>query len=75
MTTTQKDSPEDGPTRFAEQLAKLADLAVCMAVNLQPDQELIVTAPLEARKLVHYVTKSAYQRGARLVTCLTTIPG
>jgi aminopeptidase len=72
--TTQKDSPENGADRFAEQLAKLADLAVCMAVNLQPDQELIVTAPLEARELVHYVTKSAYQRGARLVTCLYDDP-
>jgi aminopeptidase len=71
VTSTQIDSP----ARFAEQLAKLADLAVCMAVNLQPDQELIVTAPLEARELVHYVTKSAYRRGARLVTCLYDDPG
>jgi aminopeptidase len=55
-------------------LDALAALCVQVGVNLQPNQELIVSAPIEAQPLVHRVTTAAYQSGARLVTCLYDDP-
>jgi aminopeptidase len=60
---------------FDDKLAKLAALGLKVGVNLRKGQELIITAPLEASALVRYLTRSAYQEGAKLVTCLYEDPG
>jgi aminopeptidase len=62
-------------SEFDDKLAKLAALGVKTGVNLQKGQELLVTAPLEANALVHHLTRTAYQLGAKLVTCLYEDPG
>ncbi len=59
---------------FETKLSRLADICLTVGVNLQRGQELIVTAPIEASALVHHVTKLAYRRGAKLVTCLYEDP-
>lgn len=59
---------------FTRQLATFAELCVARGINLQHDQELIVTAPLEAAPLVHAITRSAYARGGKSVTCLYEDP-
>src|SRR6516165_5132625 len=58
-------------------LATYAELAVRVALNLQPGQRLIVLGPvayggvsLEAAALVRQVVESAYKAGARLVEVL-----
>jgi aminopeptidase len=61
-------------SEFDDKLAKLAALGVRTGVNLQKGQELIVTAPLEASALVHHLARTAYQEGAKLVTCLYEDP-
>jgi aminopeptidase len=48
-------------------LKKYAELAVKKAVNLQPGQRLIVSAPLDAAPLVQEIGATAYQAGCRLV--------
>jgi len=66
-------TPPSGP-EFIENLAKLAEICLTVGVNLQPEQELIINAPLEASTLVQQVVRIAYQRGAKLVTCLYDDP-
>jgi aminopeptidase len=51
-----------------------AELAVAMGVNVQPNQELIVTAPVDAAHFVHRLASAAYARGATLVTALYDDP-
>jgi aminopeptidase len=62
-------------TEFDNKLSKLVDVCLKIGVNLQPGQELIVTAPMEASALVRHITRIAYQQGAKLVTCLYEDPG
>ena len=45
----------------------LAELAVKVGLNLQPGQELVMTAPLSALPLARAVTQAAYRAGAGLV--------
>lgn len=52
----------------ADLLDKLAQVAVRVGLNLQEDQQLIITAPLEAVPLVRRITEHAYRRGASLVS-------
>jgi aminopeptidase len=59
---------------FAEKLLRLAEVCLAVGVNLQRGQELIITAPVEASALVRILTRVAYQRGAKLVTCLYEDP-
>jgi aminopeptidase len=64
---------------FEENLAKYADLIVKVGINLQPGQRLIIGMPhyrttTEAAPLVHEVTRSAYEAGAKLVTVLWDTP-
>lgn len=59
---------------FQTGLARLADICVTVGINLQPRQELIVTAPLEASQLVQHIARCAYQHGSTLVTCLYDDP-
>ena len=47
-----------------------ARLAVKTGLNLQPGQQLLITAPLEAVPLVRRITEHAYKAGASLVTTI-----
>lgn len=51
-------------------LACLADVAVRVGLNLQPGQDLVLTAPVEALPLVREIAASAYRAGAGIVTPL-----
>ena len=48
----------------------LAELAVRTGLNLQPGQDLVMTAPVTALPLVRAITRAAYRAGAGLVTPL-----
>ncbi len=52
----------------AVMLDKLAELAVKVGLRLQPGQDLILTAPIEALPMVRRVAEHAYKAGAGLVT-------
>ena len=47
-----------------------AKLAVRTGLNLQKDQQLLITAPLDAVPLVRRITEHAYRAGASLVTTI-----
>ena len=49
-------------------LEKLAEVAVKVGLQLQKDQDLVITAPLAALPLVRFLTKHAYMAGGGLVT-------
>jgi aminopeptidase len=49
-------------------LSRLADVAVRTGLNLQPGQDLVLTAPIEALPLVREIAASAYRAGAGIVT-------
>ena len=51
-----------------EKLAKLAEVAVRVGLNLQEGQDLILTAPMAALPLVRLVAAEAYKAGAGVVT-------
>jgi aminopeptidase len=55
-------------------LDRLAELAVRVGLNLQPGQDLLLTAPLEAAPLVRRIAVHAYKAGAGLVTPLYADP-
>ncbi len=57
---------------FEARLDRLAEVAVRSGLNLQPGQELVISAQLEAIPLVRRVTEHAYRAGASLVTTLLT---
>ena len=54
----------------SEKIDKLAQLAVYTGLGLQPGQDLILTAPVEALPLVKRIAVHAYKAGAGLVTPL-----
>lgn len=51
-------------------LDKLAEVAVRVGLNLQPGQDLFLTAPISALPLVRRIAEHAYKAGAGLVTPL-----
>lgn len=51
-------------------LSRLADVAVRVGLNLQPGQDLVLTAPVEALPLLREIAASAYRAGAGIVTPL-----
>ena len=53
-------------------LDRLAAVAVRTGLGLQPGQELVMTAPLDAVPLARAITREAYKAGASLVTLLYT---
>ncbi|MDR3454137.1 MAG: aminopeptidase, partial [Rhodoferax sp.] len=55
---------------FEEKLDKLAEVAVRVGLGLQPGQELVMTASLDAVALARRITEHAYRAGASLVTTL-----
>ena len=54
----------------AARLERFAEVAVRVGLGVQPGQEVVLTAPLQAVPLVRLVTKHAYKAGASLVTTL-----
>jgi len=55
---------------FQENLAKLAELAIRVGLNLEKGQEIIATAPIEAVDFVRLLSQKAYEHGASLFTVL-----
>ena len=53
---------------FDSKLDRLAEVAVRIGAGLQPEQEFVITAPLDAAPLVRRITEQAYKAGAKLVT-------
>ncbi len=51
-------------------LDSYAQLTVRTGLNLQKDQQLVITAPLDAVPLVRRITEQAYRAGASLVTTI-----
>lgn len=49
-------------------LDRLAEVAVRTGVNLQPGQDLVITAPMAALDLVRRITVHAYKAGGGIVT-------
>src|SRR5690606_24281141 len=49
-------------------LQRLAEVGVRVGLNLQPGQDLVLTAPLSAAPLVRLIAAEAYKAGAGLVT-------
>lgn len=56
------------------ELDKLAELSIKTGVALQPGQDLLITAPIEAAPLVRRLAHHAYKAGAGIVTPLYTDP-
>jgi len=55
-------------------LDRLAQVAVHTGLNLQPGQDLVLTAPIEALPLVRRITAAAYAAGAGVVTPIFSDP-
>jgi aminopeptidase len=54
----------------AEKLDRLAEVAIKVGLQLQPGQDLVMTAPIAALPLVRKIAEQAYKAGAGLVTPL-----
>lgn len=61
-------TPAPQAEALATRLDKLAEVAVRVGLGLQPGQELVMTAPLEAVDLARRITAQAYRAGASSVT-------
>lgn len=55
---------------FTEYLEKYAALVIEMGVNIQPEQELVIRAPIECAEFTRILTEKAYQKGAKEVIVL-----
>jgi aminopeptidase len=53
-----------------QRLEEFASVAVRIGLGLAPQQELIITSPIEGLPLVRQITKQAYIAGASLVTTI-----
>ncbi|MCO5090126.1 aminopeptidase [Bosea sp. (in: a-proteobacteria)] len=56
------------PAIDSARLDKLAKVAIRVGLNLQPGQDLFLTAPVSALPLVRLIARHAYEAGAGLVT-------
>ncbi|MCJ8012022.1 aminopeptidase [Paenibacillus sp. KQZ6P-2] len=52
---------------FMNRLEKYAELAVKIAVNIQPGQSLWINAPIHTPEFIRMISKEAYKAGAKLV--------
>jgi len=66
MTTPLDTSPAIDPAK----LDKLGEVAVKIGLQLQPGQDLVMTAPVSAMPLARRITEHAYKAGAGLVTTI-----
>lgn len=55
---------------FDQKIDRLALVAVRVGLNLQPGQELVITASLDHVPFIRRITEHAYQAGAKAVTTL-----
>jgi aminopeptidase len=60
--------PAASPAIDPVKLDKLAEVAIRVGLNLQPGQDLFLTAPIAALPLVRRIAEHAYKAGAGLVT-------
>src|ERR1700678_3967422 len=76
---TLEEDPEDSMSTSAisadqrtheQKLDLLAEVAMQVGLGLQPGQELVMTASLDALPLARRITEQAYRAGASLVTTL-----
>ena len=58
------------PLSHSQRLDRLALVAVKVGANIQPGQQLIMTANIESAPLVRRITEHAYAAGASVVTTL-----
>jgi aminopeptidase len=65
-----KHPRNDAPAIDPVKLDRLAEVAVKVGLQLQPGQDLFLTAPVTALPLVRRIAKHAYKAGAGLVTTL-----
>ena len=65
-TSTRNDTTAINPVK----LDRLAEVAVQVGLQLQPGQDLFLTAPVTALPLVRRIAEHAYKAGAGLVTTL-----
>jgi aminopeptidase len=65
-TSTRNDTTAIDPVK----LDRLAEVAVQVGLQLQPGQDLFLTAPVTALPLVRRIAEHAYKAGAGLVTTL-----
>ena len=70
MTSAVLPSRSFASLPFHDKLDRLAQVAVRVGLNLQPGQELYLTASTDALPLVRLVAEHAYKAGAKLVTTL-----
>lgn len=70
MTQFAIDAERTPDQKFEQKLDKLAQVAIQVGLGLQPGQELVMTASLDAVPLARRVTEQAYRAGASLVTTL-----
>jgi aminopeptidase len=61
-------SPNNSSAIDLDKLDKLAEVAVKVGLQLQPGQDLFLTAPMAALPLVRRIVEHAYKAGAGLVT-------
>ena len=64
MPTTRSDIAPVDPVK----LDRLAEVAIKVGLQLQPGQDLFLTAPVAALPLVRRIAEHAYKAGAGLVT-------
>lgn len=70
---TRMETPQTAPIDPVR-LDRLAEVGVRVGLNLQPGQDLLLTAPVEALPLVRRIAVHAYRAGAGLVTPLLSDP-
>lgn len=58
-----------------QKLAALAEVAIQVGLQLQPGQDLVMTAPVAALPLVRKIAEAAYRAGAGLVTPILSDEG
>ena len=60
--------PDEDLPFDANMLDRLAEVSIRVGLNLQPGQDLIISAPVEALPLVRRLASEAYRNGAGVVT-------
>ncbi len=68
MTVHQRPQVQHSPAIDPARLDRLAEVAIRVGLNLQPGQDLFLTAPLAALPLVRRIAEHAYRAGAGIVT-------
>jgi aminopeptidase len=68
MTVHQRPQDQRPSAIDPTKLDKLAEVAIRVGLNLQPGQDLFLTAPVAALPLVRRIAEHAYKAGAGIVT-------